>query len=114
MGTVFQDTRKPLRAWFPCDVVRHSQKNGASSALGLQRVLGLGSYEMAWTWLHKLRRAMARPCRDRLTGAVEVDEIYVGGRERSVRGRDTGTNSIVVAAVEKSDRGAGRISRRRI
>ena len=41
-----------------------SQKNGAS-ALGLQRALGLGSYKTAWTWLHKLRRAMVRPGRDR-------------------------------------------------
>ena len=44
-----------------------TQKNGAS-ALGLQRVLGLGSYKTAWTWLHKLRRAMVRPGRDRLAG----------------------------------------------
>jgi hypothetical protein len=43
-----------------------TQKNGAS-ALGLQRVLGLGSYETAWTWLHRLRRAMVRPDRDRLS-----------------------------------------------
>ena len=62
-----------------------SQKNGAS-ALGLQRVLGLGSYETAWTWLHKLRRAMVRPDRDRLTGWVEVDETYVGGLEEGVSG----------------------------
>ena len=55
-----------------------SQKNRAS-ALGLQRVLGLGSYETAWTWLHKLRRAMVRPDRDRLSGWVEVDETFIGG-----------------------------------
>jgi hypothetical protein len=57
-----------------------AQKNGAS-ALGLQRVLGLKSYETAWTWLHKLRRAMVRPGRDLLRGKVEVDEAYVGGEE---------------------------------
>ena len=44
-----------------------SQKKGAS-ALGLQLVLGLGSYRTAWSWLHKLRRAMVRPSRDRLAG----------------------------------------------
>src|SRR5450755_2432861 len=56
-GTVFQDTRKPLRMWFRAMWYVTSQKNGVS-ALGLQRVLGLGSYQTAWAWLHKLRRAM--------------------------------------------------------
>jgi hypothetical protein len=55
-----------------------NQKNGVS-ALGLQHVLGLGSYQTAWAWLHKLRRAMVRPGREQLGGAVEVDETLVGG-----------------------------------
>jgi hypothetical protein len=79
-GTVFQDTRKPLALWFRAMWYVTSQKNGAS-ALGLQRVLGLGSYRTAWSWLHKLRRAMVRPGRDRLTGWVEVDETYLGSEE---------------------------------
>ncbi len=58
-GTIFQDTRQPLQSWFRAMWWLTSQKNGAS-ALGLQRVLGLGSYKTAWTWLHKLRRAMVR------------------------------------------------------
>lgn len=66
-GTVFQDTRKPLKMWFRAMWYVTSQKNGAS-ALGLQRVLGLGSYQTAWAWLHKLRRAMVRPGRDHLAG----------------------------------------------
>ena len=66
-----------------------SQKLGGS-ALGLQRVLGLGSYQTAWAWLHKLRRAMVRPGRERLRGRVEVDETYVGGTEPGVHGRDAG------------------------
>ena len=77
---MFQDTRKPLRTWFLAMWFVTSQKNGVS-ALGLQRVLGLGSYETAWTWLHKLRRAMIRPGRDCLHGEIEVDETYVGGPE---------------------------------
>ena len=77
-GTIFQDTRKPLVMWFRAMWYVTSQKNGAS-ALGLQRVLGLGSYETAWTWLHKLRRAMVRPDRDRLRGWIEVDETFIGG-----------------------------------
>ena len=112
-GTVFQDTRKPLRTWFLAMWFVTSQKNGVS-ALGLQRVLGLGSYETAWTWLHKLRRAMVRPGRDGLTGAVEVDEIYVGGAEVGVRGRETEAKAIVAVAAEKTGRGIGRIRLRRI
>ena len=75
-GTIFQDTRKPLRMWFMAMWYVTNQKNGVS-ALGLQRVLGLGSYETAWTWLHKLRRAMVCPGRDSLSGTVEVDDRAV-------------------------------------
>src|SRR5208282_3633260 len=72
-GTVLQDTRKPLRLWFLAMWFITSQKNGVS-ALGLQRELGLGSYETAWTWLHKLRRAMVRPGRD-LLGRIRLQQI---------------------------------------
>jgi len=103
-GTIFQDTRKPLRMWFMAMWYITNQKNGVS-ALGLQRVLGLGSYETAWTWLHKLRRAMVRPGRDALSGTVEVDETYVGGVERGKRGRNTETKAIVAVAAEENGKG---------
>ena len=112
-GTIFQDTRKPLRTWFLAMWFVTGQKNGVS-ALGLQRELGLGSYETAWTWLHKLRRAMVRPGRDHLDGEIEVDETYVGGREEGKRGRGTGKKVIVAVAAEKSGRGIGRIRLRRL
>jgi len=112
-GTVFQDTRKPLRMWFLAMWFITSQKNGVS-ALGLQRVLGLGSYETAWTWLHKLRRAMVRPERERLTGEIEIDETYVGGPEEGKRGRETEKKAIVVVATEKRGHAIGRIRLRRI
>ena len=112
-GTVFQDTRKPLRTWFLAMWFITSQKNGVS-ALGLQRVLGLGSYETAWTWMHKLRRAMVRPGRDRLTGEIEVDETYVGGPEEGKRGREIEKKSIVVVAAEKNGRAIGRIRLKRV
>jgi transposase-like protein len=83
-----------------------SQKNGAS-AKGLQQSLGLGSYETAWTWLHKLRRAMVRPGRDHLSGLVEVDETYVGGPEEHM-GRGAMKKTLVVIAVEKHGRAFGR------
>jgi transposase-like protein len=99
--------------WFLAMWFVTSQKNGVS-ALGLQRALGLGSYETAWTWLHKLRRAMVRPGRDCLTGTVEVDETYVGGPEEGKRGRGAEAKTIVAVAAEKSGRAIGRIRLRRI
>jgi ISXO2-like transposase domain/Transposase zinc-ribbon domain len=112
-GTIFQDTRKPLVMWFRAMWYVTSQKNGAS-ALGLQRVLGLASYETAWTWLHKLRRAMIRPDRDRLSGWVEVDETLVGGEEAGVSGRQTVKKSWVVIAAQADGPGIGRIRMRMI
>jgi transposase-like protein len=107
-GTIFQDTRKPLAVWFKAIWWVTTQKNGAS-ALGLQRILGLGTYYTAWTWLHKLRRAMVRPGRDRLKGRVEVDETYLGGLEEGVRGRQTGKKALVAVAAEENGAGIGRI-----
>ena len=108
-GTIFQDTRKPLTTWFRTIWWITGQKNGAS-ALGLKRILGLGSYRTAWTWLHKLRRAMVRPGRDQLSGVVEVDETYVGGEKPGKRGRGAAGKVIVGIAVEdKGEGGLGRI-----
>ena len=84
-GTLFADTHLPLRLWFEALWHVTSQKGGAS-ALGLQRVLGLGSYRTAWNLLHKLRRAMVRPGRERPQG-IEVDEIFIGGPRPGKRGR---------------------------
>jgi transposase-like protein len=99
--------------WFMAMWCVTNQKNGVS-ALGLQRVLGLSSYETAWTWLHKLRRAMVRPGRDLLCGTVEVDETYVGGAEKGKRGRETETKAIVAVAAEENGKGIGRIRLRRV
>ena len=112
-GTIFQDTHRPLTEWFRVIWWVTSQKNGAS-ALGLQRILGLGSYKTAWAWLHKLRRAMVRPGRERLSGEVEVDESYVGGLEEGTHGRRTEKKAIVAIAAEKDGNGTGRIRMRRI
>jgi len=112
-GTVFQNTRTPLTVWFRAMWLLISQKNGVS-AVALQRVLGWGSYQTAWTCLHKLRRAMVRPGHERLSGAVEVDENYLGGGEQGVDGRHIGGKALVVAAVEEDGRGIGRIRLRHI
>jgi transposase-like protein len=110
-GTLFMDTHLPLRLWFEAIWQVTSQKYGAS-ALGLQRVLGMGSYRTAWTLLHKLRRAMVRPGRDRLKGLVEADEIYVGGvREQAAK---FDNKALVLVAVEEVQGKIGRIRLLRI
>ena len=111
--TLFQDTRKPLRLWFRALWYVTHQKQGVS-ALGLQRVLGLGSYHTAWTWLHKLRRAMVRPGRDRLTGTVEVDETYLGGEKPGKRGRGAAGKALVVVAAQEDGSRIGRIRLKRV
>jgi transposase-like protein len=113
-GTIFHRTRTPLPTWFAAAWLMTGQKQGVS-ALGLQRALGLGSYQTAWAMLHRFRLAMVRPARERLGGWVEVDEAYVGGVEGAVHGRETATKSIVAIAVEiKSPRGFGRIRLRSV
>ncbi len=107
-GTIFQGTRKPLRLWFRAMWYVVSQKQGVS-ALGLQRVLGLSRYETTWIWLHKLRTAMVRPGRDRLSGTVQVDETYIGGERPGKRGRGAAGKTLVVIAVEDQGKHVGRI-----
>jgi len=112
-GTVFEGTRKPLVTWFRMIWWVAGQKNGAS-ALGLKRILGLGSYETAWTWLHKLRRAMVRPGQDRLTGTVQVDETFIGGAKPGKRGRGAEGKALVLIIAQEKGKATGRIRLRRI
>ena len=118
-GTIFDKTRTPLRVWLAAAWYLTNQKQGVS-ALGLQRVLGLGSYQTAWTMLHRFRRAMVRPDRERLKGLVEVDETYLAITDRvkpiSRVGRKGNTSKVLVAlAVEMlQPKGFGRIRLRRI
>ena len=107
-GTIFQNSRLPLTTWFRAMWHVTNQKNGVS-ALGLQRALGLGSYKTAWAMLHRLRRAMVRPGRNRLRGTVEVDETYWGGAEEGVAGRLTEKKALVLVAAEEDGEGIGRI-----
>ena len=112
-GTLFHDTHKPLRLWFEAMWYVTNQKSGVS-ALGLLRVLGLGSYHTAWNWLHKLRRSMVRPGRDRLAGVVEVDEIFIGGEKSGKRGRGAGGKALVLVAAQEDGKRIGRIRLRRV
>jgi hypothetical protein len=83
-GTIFDKTRTSLRVWFAAAWYITNQKQGVS-ALGLQRVLGLNSYQTAWTMLHRFRRAMVRPDRDLLCGTVEVDEVFLALSRRDTK-----------------------------
>jgi transposase-like protein len=117
-GTVFNKTRTPLRTWFAAIWYVTNQKQGVS-ALGLQRVLGLGSYQTAWALLHRLRRAMVRPERERLKGRVEVDETFIGfNRPRRGPRKDGQRNpfsALVVIGIEVlSPKGFGRIRLRQV
>lgn len=108
-GTIFHRARKPISLWFRAMWHITNQKYGAN-ALGLQRALSLGSYQTAWEWLHKLRRAMVRPNREMLSGIVQVDETYIGGKKEGKRGRGAAGKTIVGIAVEdKDENGIGRI-----
>jgi len=109
-GTVLHGSKIPLSSWFWAAYLVTTHTPGFS-ALQLQRQLGLNRYETAWAMLQKLRRAMVRPERDRISGKVEVDETYVGGVEEGRRGgrQRESTKSIVVGAVEVRGRGSGRI-----
>jgi transposase-like protein len=95
-GTIFHRTRTPLSTWFAAIWLVTSQKNG-SSAQNLHDMLGLGSYETAWAWLHKLRRAMVRPERELLAGVVEVDESFVGGRATGRLSASTDKAPVMIA-----------------
>ncbi len=118
-GTIFDKTRTPLRVWLAAAWYLTNQKQGVS-ALGLQRVLGLGSYQTAWTMLHRFRRAMVRPERNRLKGSVEVDETYLAITDRDApvsptRRKSKTSKVLVVLAVEMlQPKGFGRIRLRRI
>ena len=112
-GTLFQDTRYPLRVWFHAIWYVVSQKYGAS-ALGIQRILGMGSYHTAWAWLHRLRRAMVRPDRERLSGTVEVDETYWGTAQPGKRGRGAAGKTLILIATEYVGNKPGRVRLLRI
>jgi len=107
-GTLFQDTHKPLRLWFQAIWYMMNQKNGVS-ALGLQKALGLKSHQTAWAWLHKLRRAMVRPGREKLSGLVEVNEAFIGGERSGKRGRGAEGKSLIFIAAEDAGGRIGRI-----
>ena len=107
-GTVMHGTKKPLPYWFKGMWWFTTRKSGVN-AVNLKDLLGLCSYQTAWSWLHKPNQCNIRQGRERLKGIVEVDEFVVGGQKPGKWGRGTNSKTIVVAAVEKRGKKLGRI-----
>lgn len=107
-GTIMHGTKKDLLRWFKAMWWFTTRKSGVN-AINLKELLGLGSYGTAWTWLQKLRSCTIRNAREQLSGMVEVDEFYLGGRKSGKRGRGAEGKFPIVAAVEKNGCKLGRI-----
>jgi transposase-like protein len=103
--TIFEQTKTGLAKWFLA-IYLVTSSTGGIAATELQRQMGFGSYQTAWSWLHKIRKAMIRPDRGRLAERVEADETYVGGARPGKAGRGAG-KTLVAGAVE-SGRGKAR------
>jgi transposase-like protein len=101
-GTVMHKTRKPLKWWFEAIWLVCVQRPGIS-AKDLQRILGFGSYETAWTWLHKIRRLMGDPERQVLENTTELDETLIKTGRPSEAGRRRG-KCLVFVGVEAGGR----------
>jgi len=80
-GTIFENTNKGLREWFRVVHMMLTGKKGVS-ALQIKRVMGFGSYETAWSMCHKIRTALVEDL-DKLGGIVEIDETYIGGKDKN-------------------------------
>ena len=105
-GTMFEQTKSGLARWFLAIFLVTSSKGGIS-AMELKRQMGFGSYQTAWSWLHKIRKAMIRPDRAPLAERVEADETSVGGPRPGRPGRGAAGKTRVAGAIE-SGRGKAR------
>ncbi len=112
VGTIFEDSRIPLSKWLLAIHLLCSSKKG-HSAHQIHRMLGI-TYKSAWFMMHRIRYAMAQePMASKLSGIVEVDETYVGGksknmhaseRKRKIQGRGAVGKAPVVTLVEREGR----------
>lgn len=99
-GTIMHGTKKPITYWFKAMWWLTTRKS-AVNAVNLQDLLGFGSYHTAWSWLQKLRRCTIRIDRKKLSGRVEVDEFFIGGKKSGKRGRGAEGKTIALVAIER-------------
>lgn len=99
-GTIMDSSKKPITFWFKAMWWFTTRRSGVN-AVNLKELLGLGSYNTAWSWMQKLRRCTIRKDREKLSGRVEVDEFVIGGEKSGKRGRGAEGKTIVAAAVER-------------
>ena len=93
-GTIFHDTHLPLIVWFQAIALMLNAKKGIS-AKQLQRDLGIGGYKTAWYLNHRIREAMADGDIPKLGGIVEVDETYIGGKQKGHTGKKKNKETVV-------------------
>jgi transposase-like protein len=110
-GTLFASTKLPLTKWFLAIYLISQAKTGLS-ALQLKRDVGV-SYPTAWLMHHKIMSAMtAREAQHQLSGAVQVDDAYLGGERTGGKpGRGSENKIPFVAAVSLNDEGHPRFAK---
>jgi transposase-like protein len=82
VGTIFENTNYPLCTWFKVIYLMLSSKKGMS-ALQIHRMIGTGSYSTAWYMCHRIRVGLGNEDFQKLLGFVEVDETFIGGKEKN-------------------------------
>jgi transposase-like protein len=104
VGTIFEDSHIPLATWLKAIHLLCANKKGMS-AHQLHRMLGI-TYKSAWFMAHRIRYAMSQePLSSKLSGTVEVDETYIGGRRKGTKRGRPGVESHKAPVVSLVQRG---------